>query len=152
GVFRLAAEDATAAGMLLCGGAGNFANSAPEGQQITLPKDIPCVVAAAGTTEDGSRPDFSSKGPVTWSGVKFYNDYPSDKPLSKPDVSGPASVFPVLSISGDLRPQWTTIFLGVINDVLITGPQGISFAGPHVAGVAALMFSANKEINAWQVK
>ncbi|MEZ5163643.1 MAG: S8 family serine peptidase [Fimbriimonadaceae bacterium] len=62
GVFRLAAEHATAAGMLLCGGAGNFATSAPEGKQITIPKDIPCVLSAAGTKEDGSRPDFSSKG------------------------------------------------------------------------------------------
>jgi len=152
GVFRLAAEGATAAGMLLCGGAGNFATSAPEGKQITLPKDIPCVIAVAGTAEDGSRPPFSSKGPVTWSGVKFYSDYPTDKPLGKPDVSAPATGFPCWNLAGESRPQWKVIFEGTKNDVLITGPQGNSFAGPHAAGVAALMFSANKEINAWQVK
>lgn len=152
GVFRLAAEGATAAGMLLCGGAGNFANNAPEGKQITLPKDIPCVLAAAGTDENGSRPAFSSKGPVTWSDVKFYSDYPDSKPLSKPDVSAPASGFPCWNLADEGRPQWKTIFEGSKKDVLVTGPQGNSFAGPHTAGVAALMFSANKEINPWQVK
>jgi subtilisin family serine protease len=152
GVYRLAAEDATAAGMLLCGGAGNFAKNAPEGKQITIPKDIPCVMAAAGTLEDLSRPDFSSKGPVSWSGVKFYDDYPADKPLIKPDVSAPAGGFPCWGIATDLRPKWIQIFKGAKDDVLVTGPQGNSFAGPHTAGVAALMFSANHEIQPWQVK
>ncbi|MFM9873901.1 MAG: S8 family peptidase [Fimbriimonadaceae bacterium] len=152
GVFRLAAEHATAAGMLLCGGAGNFATSAPEGKQITLPKDIPCVLAAAGTQEDGTRPDFSSKGPVTWSGVKFYDDYPVSKPLSKPDVSAPAAGFQCWGLADELRPQWKIVFQGSKNDVLVTGPRGNSFAGPHSAGVAALMFSANPNINPWQVK
>jgi subtilisin family serine protease len=152
GVFRLAAEHATAAGMLLCGGAGNFATTAPEGKQITLPKDIPCVLAAAGTQEGGTRPDFSSKGPVTWSGVKFYDDYPATKPLSKPDVSAPAAGFPVWGLASELRPQWKIVFQGSKDDVLVTGPRGNSFAGPHAAGVAALMFSANPNINPWQVK
>jgi subtilisin family serine protease len=152
GVYRLAAENMTAAGVLLCGGAGNFAKTAPEGKQITIPKDIPCVLAAAGTLEDGSRPAFSSKGPVTWSGVKFYNDFPADKPLIKPDVSAPAGGFPCWGLAGEIRPQWTILFKGAKGDVLVNGPQGNSFAGPHAAGVAALMFSANKEINVWQVK
>lgn len=152
GVFRLAAEHMTAAGVLLCGGAGNFAKTAPEGQQITLPKDIPCVVAAAGTNESGARPEFSSRGPVTWTGVKFYDDFPADKPLGKPDVSAPATGFACWGWSEDLRPAWQTIFKGSKDDVLVMGPQGNSFAGPHVAGVAALMFSRNPLINAWQVK
>jgi subtilisin family serine protease len=152
GVYRLAAEHATAAGMLLCGGAGNFAKNAPEGKQITIPKDIPCVLGVAGTAEDGSRPEFSSKGPVTWSGVKFYDDYPADKPLIKPDLSAPCGGFPCWTLAGDVRPQWTAIFKGTKGDVLIKGPQGNSFAGPHVAGVAALLFSANKEMHPWQVK
>ena len=152
GVYRLAAEHATATGMLLCGGAGNFANSAPEGRQITLPKDIPSVVAAAGTQEDGSRPNFSSKGPVTWPNVQFYSDFPADKPLKKPDISAPAAGFPVWSHNDNLRRGWQTSFTGKENDALVTGPRGNSFAGPHVAGVAALMFSANPDLNAWQVQ
>lgn len=152
GVFRLAAEHMTAAGVLAVGGAGNFATSAPEGKQITLPKDIPCVMAIAGTQEDGSRPNFSSKGPVTWSGVRFYDDYPDSAPLHKPDVSAPASGFLVWSRNEGLREQWTIAWQGKGSDALVKGPQGNSFAGPHAAGVAALMFSANPEINAWQVK
>ena len=152
GVYRLAAEHMTAGGVLLCGGAGNFATSAPEGKQITIPKDIPCVVAAAGTFEDESRPEFSSKGPVSWAGVKFYDDYPTSKPLAKPDVSAPAGHFPCWSLAGDTRPKWEQIFKGPEDDVLLMGPQGNSFAGPHAAGVAALMFSANPQIQPWQVK
>ncbi len=152
GVYRLAAEDATAAGMLLCGGAGNFAKSAPQGKQIAIPKDIPCVLAAAGTLEDESRPGYSSKGPVTWSGVKFYDDYPSSKPLPKPDVSAPAGGFPCWGLDGQILAKWTVVFKGTAGDILVKGPQGNSFAGPHAAGVAALMFSANREINPWQVK
>ena len=35
---------------------------------------------------------------------------------------------------------------------LIVGPEGNSFAGPHAAGVAALMLSVRPDLNAWQVK
>ena len=34
---------------------------------------------------------------------------------------------------------------------LIIGPAGNSFSGPHAAGVAALMLSANSELNPWEV-
>ena len=34
---------------------------------------------------------------------------------------------------------------------LIVGPAGNSFSGPHCAGVAALVFSANPDINPWEV-
>ena len=33
---------------------------------------------------------------------------------------------------------------------LIIGPAGNSFSGPHAAGVAALMLSANPELNPWE--
>jgi subtilisin family serine protease len=35
---------------------------------------------------------------------------------------------------------------------LVVGPGGNSFSGPHAAGVAALMLSANPDLPAWQVK
>jgi subtilisin family serine protease len=89
---------------------------------------------------------------VTWNDVKFYEDFPTEKPLQKPDVSAPASGFPVWSRNENLRPQWSVEWQGKGADALIKGPQGNSFAGPHVAGVAALMLSVNPELNAWQVK
>ena len=76
------------AGVVAVGGAGNFGSGAnrgaqPEGKQIALPKDIPCVIAAAGIVKDGSKPPASSEGPCYWEDVKFYSDYPKDKPLNK---------------------------------------------------------------------
>ena len=32
------------------------------------------------------------------------------------------------------------------------GPAGNSFSGPHGGGVAALVLSANPELNSWEVK
>ena len=57
GVYRLAHEHMSAAGIVAVGGAGNFGagpRGQPKGKQIALPKDIPCVIAAAGIIEDGS--------------------------------------------------------------------------------------------------
>ena len=153
GVFRTAAEHATAGGVMLAGGAGNFAKSAPEGKQICLPKDIPCVVAVGGVLEDGKRPEFSSKGPCSWAGVRFYDDYPADRPLLKPNLTAPAGGFPCWTKASTAAagPNWKVLWKGS-PDALVTGPQGNSFAGPHAAGVAALVFSANPELNAWQVQ
>jgi subtilisin family serine protease len=50
------------------------------------------------------------------------------------------------------NPGWQVAWKGNASDALVTGPQGNSFAGPHVAGAAALVLSANPELNAWQVK
>jgi subtilisin family serine protease len=154
GVFRTAAEHLSAGGVLPLGGAGNFAKSAPEGKQICNPKDIPCVVAVAGVLEDGKRPEFSSLGPCSWTGVRFYDDYPADQPHRKPDLTAPAGDFPcwMRATPAASGPQWKSLWKGKSSDSLVTGPKGNSFAGPHVAGTAALVLSANPELNAWQVK
>jgi subtilisin family serine protease len=53
----------------------------------------------------------------------------------------------------DAEPSlWKLLWKGKESDALVTAPMGNSFAGPHAAGVAALIFSANPELNAWQVK
>jgi subtilisin family serine protease len=150
GVYRLALEHMTAGGVLSLGGAGNFAQNAPEGKQICLPKDVPCCVSVAGIQLEDRRPAFSSKGPVSWAGVKFYDDHPK---LQKPDLTAPNGAFPVWSaVQGFPNPNWKVVWRGKDDDGLLEGPQGNSFAGPHAAGVAALMFSANPDINPWQVK
>jgi subtilisin family serine protease len=158
GIYRLAHEHMSAAGVLAVGGAGNFGagpRAQPAGKQIAMPKDIPCVIAAAGIIEDGTQPSFSSKGPCYWIDVKYYSDYPKDKPLRKPDVTGCIGGYPVWGRPSAVlrtRGRWK-LFSDEGKDIgLITGPQGNSFSGPHAAGVAALMLSANRELKPWQLK
>ena len=151
GLYRTAHEHLGAGGVVCVGGAGNFARL-PEGRQIALPKDIPCVIAAAGILEDGSRAPASSKGPCHWTGVKFYDDYPRDRPLIKPDVTGCFGGYPVWSRDVAFRGRIKKVCAAGKGFALIVGPGGNSFAGPHAAGVAALMLSVNPELNAWSVK
>ena len=150
GLYRTAYEHLAAAGVLAVGGAGNYGTTSPKGQQIALPKDIPCVIAAAGILEDGRRPAASSTGPCTWAGVPFFDDFPGSNPLAKPDVTGCFGGFPVWSRA--TFPNAKIVWRGDADTALIVGPQGNSFAGPHAAGVAALVLSANPDLNPWEVK
>jgi len=152
GVYRLAHEHLAAGGVVAVGGAGNFARRLPKGRQIAIPKDIPCVICAAGVVKSGSAPQFSSRGPCSWKGVKFYDDYPADKPLKKPDVTGCIGGYPVWGRPITLGGRWKIVSKEGGNFALLTGPQGNSFSGPHAGGVAALMLSVNPELKPWETK
>jgi subtilisin family serine protease len=149
GVFRTSQEHLVAGGVVSSGGAGNWSHL-PKGQQILSTKDIPCVIATAGILKDGSHPKASSEGPCYWQDVKFYDDYPKSRPLLKPDVTAPFGGYPLWSRQkgggGEIVSKEGDEF------ALVTGPGGNSFSAPHTAGVAALMLSANPELNAWEVK
>jgi serine protease AprX len=89
--------------------------------------------------------------------VKFYSDYPQGKPLHKPDVTAPFGGFPVWGRPGEGKvvatPEHSVVgeqFSEI--QALVIGPQGNSFSCPHTAGVAALVLSANPELNPWEVK
>lgn len=151
GVYRAALEHLSAAGVVAAGGAGNFSDL-PTMKQIALPKDIPCVIAAAGITRSGQKAPASSEGPCTWKGVKFYDDYPPDKPLAKPDVTAIFTGYPVWGRPTDNPGRWTVYSDEGNQMALVVGPGGNSFSGPHAAGVAALMLSANPDLPAWEVK
>jgi subtilisin family serine protease len=151
GVYRTAHEHLAAAGIVAVGGAGNFARL-PPGSQIALPKDIPCVMAVAGITQDGEKAPASSEGPCTWAGVKFYDDYPAERPLSKPDVTGIFSGYPMWARPQALGGRWQVVSREDERAALVIGPAGNSFSGPHAAGVAALVLSANPDLCAWEVK
>ena len=159
GLYRLAHEHLTTAGVVSVGGAGNFGPGArrraqPKGRQIALPKDIPCVIAASGILKSGKPAPASSQGPCYWNGVKFYDDFGPKNPLRKPDVTGCFGGYPVWGRPSLARriPTWNLLSQESPNIGLVTGPQGNSFSGPHAAGVVALMFSANPKVPAWAIK
>lgn len=108
---------------------------------------------------DSNLKEFYPKTPhlcdlVYWEGVKFYDDYPKDKPLQKPDVTGIFGGYPVWgrpALAGRIA-AWELVSDEGGNMGLVIGPQGNSFSGPHAGGVAALMLSANPDLPAWRVK
>jgi subtilisin family serine protease len=152
GVFRTAHEHLAACGVLAVGGAGNFRKTAPAGRQIALPKDIPCVTAVAGIDKELAQTPFSSEGPCSWVGVPFFDDYPETAPLPKPDLCAPALDFPVWHWVEGRRGNARALWQGEDGFGLVLGPRGNSFAGPHAAGVAALVLGVNPELTPWRVQ
>ena len=140
GLWRLMSEHATCAGLVLISGAGNFPGQ-PLPVQIRIPEGIPCVICAGGVTRDFQFAAFTSRGPVEWAGVKFYEDHPMPKGLIKPDVCA----FPGPHI-GLIHPRKDG-YMPKENP-----RRGNSFSAPHIAGVCALILSAQPELTPWRVK
>ena len=141
GLWRMMSDHAVAAGAVLVGGAGNFRTTAQIPVQHQSPKDVPSVISVAGVDSTMQLVPFSSGGPAEWGTVALYGDYPMPTGLVKPDVVAfPGPLYPLLGPrdSGYVDPNNTV--------------RGNSFSGPHGAGVAALMFSANPKLSAWRVK
>ena len=137
GLWRLMSDHAVAGGLVLVSGAGNFQQTQPIGVQQRIPEGIPSVVSVGGVDQGLELVPFSSLGPVSWSSVVFYEDHEA---LTKPDlVAFPGPEYPLIRADGPgyLDPNTR---------------RGNSFSGPHAAGVAALILSANPELPAWQVK
>ena len=162
GLYRLAHEHMAAMGVVAVGGAGNFGKGgrrpAPEGHQIALPKDIPCVIAAAGIDKEGKKAPASSEGPCYWEGLRFYSDFPKNKPLRKPDLTGFFTGYPCwVPINKRTRRFFARLGWKIVHEVgdgfgLCVGPGGNSFSGPHAGGVAALLLSKAPDLPAWEVK
>ena len=137
GLWRLIAEQATCAGLVLISGAGNFPRE-PLPKQIRIPEGIPCVICVGGVTRNLEFARFTSQGPVEWKSVRFYEDFPE---LIKPDVAA----FPGPGIA--LANPAGRGYLPANNR-----RRGNSLSAPHVAGISALVLSVNRDLTPWRVK
>jgi len=111
-----------AAGILPVFSAGN---AGPGPKTITPPHEHPGVIAVAATGPDGKAADFSSRGPGIFQG----------KETQKPDLSAPGVNIISTVPGGKLQAM-----------------SGTSMACPHAAGVAALIFQVNPNLNPAQVR
>jgi len=136
GFWRLMAEHAIGAGMVLVSGAGNFQQTALHPVQLRTPEDIPSLIAVGGVGQFKQPVSFSSTGPVEWASVDLYQGVAE---LIKPDVSAfPGAGYPLL---------------GLGQEGYDTGNRrGNSFSAPHAAGTVALMLSAAPTLPAWRVR
>ncbi|MCK5035281.1 MAG: S8 family peptidase [Candidatus Sabulitectum sp.] len=120
------------------------ANSGPGASTVLSPGDGPppwfhpdqtyhgglsAVVTVGATNNSDVIASFSSRGPVV-----CWSDYTDSSPLIDPDISGPG--VDVVST------QWTGGY---------TTMSGTSMATPHLAGVAALILSANPALTVAQM-
>jgi serine protease AprX len=142
GYWRMMSDHAVAAGLVLVGGAGNFRLTQPLPVQHQSPKDVPSVISVGGIDTTNTLVSFSSMGPAEWSTVALYGDYPMPVGIVKPDVVAyPGEGFPVLSITDT----------GYI-DTNAVRIRGNSFAGPQVAGIAALMLTERPAMTVWRLR
>ena len=100
-------------------------NSGPNAQTITKPKEFPGVFATAAADINKTIARFSSRGPAIYKGQE----------VSKPDWAAPGvDVYSVKPSGG-----YTTM-------------SGTSMASPHIAGVVALMVSANPKLGVEDIR
>ena len=157
--YRSLMENVLAAGVVAAVAAGNVGDKYENGQlkypvpynvgspgncpppwhnpDQTLTGGLSAVVTVGATTSSDERSSFSSFGPVTWaegSSIGSYSDYPytpgssTNIGLIKPDVAAPGSY--IVSLAYNSNTGYST-------------KSGTSMATPCIAGVMALMLSAD---------
>ena len=135
-------DHAVAAGLLLVRGAGNFRVTQPIPVQQETPKDVPSVISVGGIDTLLALVSFSNMGPAEWSSVALYGDYRMPAGLIKPElVAYPGEGFPVLGISDS----------GYIDTDKVRFRCN-SFAGPQMAGIAALILSDRPALSVWRMR
>ncbi len=141
--WRTTADNVNAAGLSQIVAAGNERFTSPP-NSCRCPGNVPPpwwnpentgvgtlsgIVSIGATDASDTIANFSSRGPVTWSSVSPFNDYPHPPGLTRPDVSAPGVSIKSCSRTGGY-----------------TNMDGTSMACPHVAGTVCLMLSKNPEL------
>ena len=132
--WRNTCDNSIAAGVVMVFASGN------EGQccipdNVRTPGDVPSVITVGATDCSDNIASFSSTGPVSWSIVSPFFDYPLPPGLMKPEVTAPGDD----TLSHATCSGYTTL-------------SGTSMATPHVSGAIALMLQANPDLTPAQVK
>jgi len=133
--WRAVVEAACAAGVVMCIAAGNENGYSGAPNNLRTPGDVPRAITVGATTISDERADFSSLGPVDWSGIEGYWDYPYPPGLIKPDVAAPGDSI-VSCVNGGEYEYW----------------NGTSMACPHVTGTVALLLQMDPSIGHDSVK
>ncbi len=146
--WRQTADAVHAAGLIQCVAAGNERGTPPP-NGCRCPGNVPPpwwnpentgvgalsgVMSIGATDVNDAIASFSSPGPVTWSGVPPYSDYPYPPGLTRPDISAPGVDVKSCAMGGG----YTTM-------------SGTSMATPHTAGAVCLMLSKNPTLEPWEV-
>lgn len=132
--WRTNCDNTIAMGTTMIVAAGNEAGG-NEPDNVRTPGDVPKVITIGSTDSADVASYFTSLGPVTWSGIAPWNDWPYPPGLVKPDVAAPGSD----TLSLNFCSGYTTM-------------SGTSMATPHVAGAVALMLEANPSLTRDEVQ
>lgn len=120
--WRAVVDNAASAGVAMCIAGGNENGTSGAPNNLRTPGDVPRAITVGATDFSDERWYLSSVGPVSWSSVTGYLDYPYPPGLLKPDICAPGDSVGSTVIGGGYG------FWG-----------GTSMACPHIAGAAALL-------------
>jgi subtilisin family serine protease len=104
-------------------------NAGPGPGTVGSPGSFPQAIGIGATDQEDRIASFSSRGPVTWDGVRY----------TKPDVSAPGHL---------IRSTWPRKLIASGYNTI----SGTSMATPHATGVVALMLSANPDLTVDEVR